>query len=98
MAGFCKSRERSLHGDEDEAVELFGLRLIVADDWEAVGDDGVNLSHDQLTDGRKSRMLPSVDDPADAVHCIANSLVYQLRFSTLFFLAGSSHDSSCQIQ
>ena len=33
---------------------------------------GVDLSLDQLTDYRKSRMLPFVDDPAYAVHCIAN--------------------------
>ena len=35
--------ERSLDGDEDEAVELFGLRLIVPDHWEAVGNDGGRL-------------------------------------------------------
>ena len=31
-----------------------------------------DLSLDQLTDDRKSWMLPFVNDPADAVHCIAN--------------------------
>ena len=31
IAGRCESRERSLDGDEDEAVGLFGLRLIVPD-------------------------------------------------------------------
>ena len=67
-----KQRERSLDGDEVEAVQPFGLRLIVPDHWEAVGHDGVDLSLDQLTDDRKSRMLPFVDDPADAIHCIAN--------------------------
>ena len=61
MAGRCQSRGRSLDRDEDEAVELFGLRLIVPDHWEAVGDDGVDLCLDQLTDDRKSRMLPFVD-------------------------------------
>ena len=48
MAVRCESREGSLDGDEDEAVEIFGLRLIVPDHWEAVSDDGVDLSLAQL--------------------------------------------------